>query len=215
MKKLTISLMIAFLFIVSCSEKKPESVLEKDSTVLMTVKKDTSLIINKELKTRSGKEFKVIESKPSYSISNYFISGEGFLNSSDTIKYMNKNPMVNTLLADLDENGYEELYILTKSTGSASFMDILGIASVNDKSFEEIIVQDISAEDVKKDEMFNGYMGYDSVYISGNSINRIFPVFKSSDTRERPTGGKRKIIYELSPTETNYQLEITGSKNIQ
>lgn len=212
MKKLFITLLLPVLLLLSsCGEKKqPETVVKKDSTEKMTIKNDTAVTVKKEMKTTTGKVFTIIETKPSYSVSNYMVTGAGFSNSADTIKFQNKNPMVTAMLADLDKNGFEELYILTKSTGSGSFMDIMGIASFNDKSFGEITVQEITDKDVEKGGMFAGYMGHDSIYIADNNLVREFPVYKTSDANSDPTGGRRKIFYTLKPGEASYQLVITG-----
>jgi PBP1b-binding outer membrane lipoprotein LpoB len=216
MKKLIIAIFFSGMIIAGCSERKPETVVKKDSTEKMTIKKDTSVTVKKEMKTKTGKEFVIIETKPSYSISDYTITGVGFTNTNDTIRYSLKNPMTTAMLADLDNNGFEELYILTKATGSGSFADILGVASNNDKSFGEINVQEITDKDDEKGEMFSGYMGHDSVYISGNKLIREFPVYKSSgETNVNPTGGRRKIIYTLKPGETSYQLVISGKEDMK
>lgn len=211
---ITILLLASPLLISSCVEKKPETVVKKDSSQTMTVKKDTSLVVKKEMKTNTGKVFTIYETKPSYSISNFFVSGQGFENYSDTIKFQNENPMVNALVTDLDKDGFDELYILTKATGSGSFMDIIGIASNKDKSYGEINVQEITAEDIEKNEKFAGYQGHDSVYISDNVLVREFPVYKAGDSNADPTGGRRKITYALKPGEASYQLVITGEEAV-
>ncbi|HMS63715.1 MAG TPA: hypothetical protein PKD83_00515 [Ignavibacteria bacterium] len=215
MRSLIFITFVISAIITSCSEKKPETVIKKDSTEIMTIKKDTTLIVKKEMKTKSGKIYTIVESKPGYSLSNFYISGSGFKNSHDTLKYPNKNPMTNAVLSDLDNNGFEEMYVFTKSTGSESFMEIIGVASLNDTSFGEIIVQEITTEDVEKNEKFNGYMGHDSVYISGKKIFREFPVYKSSSSGTDSTDGRRRIIYMLKTEDNNYQLYVTGSEEIK
>ncbi|MBK8549913.1 MAG: hypothetical protein IPL53_02190 [Ignavibacteria bacterium] len=214
MKILFIKLLLpALLLFSSCGEKKqPETVVKKDSTENMTIKNDTAVTVKKEMKTTTGKIFTIIETKPSYSVSNFIVTGAGFANSSDTIKFQNENPMTTAMLSDLDKNGFEELYILTKAAGSGSYMDIMAIASFNDKSFGEITVQEIADKDVEKGGMFEGYMGHDSIYISDNKLVREFPVYKSSDANSNPTGGRRKIFYTLKPGEASYQLVITGKE---
>ncbi len=214
MIKLISALFFTAILITGCGDRKPETVVKKDSTEKMTIKKDTAVTVRKEMKTKTGKEFVIVETKPSYSVSDYMITGVGFPNSTDTIRYSMKNPMTTAMVADLDKNGFDELYILTKATGSGSFVDILGVASVDDKTFGEIIVQEITDKDVEKNEMFSGYMGQDSVYISDNKIIREFPVYKSNDMNSKPTGGSRRITYTLKPG-TQYQLVVTGRDDMK
>lgn len=215
MKSLFISLVLTGLFLSACSEKKPETVVKKDSTEKMTIKKDTTLKIKKELKTKSGKTYTIHESKPAFTVSDYMISGTGFMNSSDTIKYSQKDPMTTAMLADLDKNGFEELYIITKTGDTEYFMNILGVASPDDKIFGEIVVQEITAADVEKNQKFAGYKGMDSIYFTGSNIIREFPVFKGGDKIGDPTGGRRKIIYTLKPAGDSYELVITGSEEVK
>ncbi|MEO6695135.1 MAG: hypothetical protein ABIY50_04955 [Ignavibacteria bacterium] len=214
MKKLFIVSLLISTLIISCSDKKPETVVKKDSTEKMTVKKDTAVTVKKEMTTKTGKQFVIIETKPSFSVSDYMITGVGFENSKDTIKYSLKNPMSTAMLADLDKNGFDEVYVITKSTGSGSFEDIIAIASFNDKTFGEIIVEEMPA-DVGKNEKFGGYMGHDSIYINDNKLIREFPVYKNSDQNSASTGGRRKIIYSLKPNQASYELAITGVENVK
>ncbi|MDQ3019560.1 MAG: hypothetical protein M3R36_03175 [Bacteroidota bacterium] len=215
MKKLFIPVLLTGLLISACNEKKPETTIKKDSTEKMTIKKDTTLQIKKEMKTKSGKIFTINESKPAFTVSDYMISGTGFMNSSDTIKYSQKDPMTTAMLADLDKNGFEELYIITKTGDTEYFMNVIGVASPDDQSLKEIKIQEIAAADMENTGKFSGYKGMDSVYISGSNIIREFPVYKGGDSMSNPTGGKRKIIYTLKPAGDSYQLVITGSEDMK
>ena len=215
MKKIVISVLLGVILFASCRDERPEVVVKKDSVEVMTVKKDTSVTVRKEFKTRSGRKLEVIESKPAISVSNNMITGQGFVNSADTIKYLYKNPMTTALLADLDKNGYEELYIITKASGPGYFLDVLGIASKEDNSFSEIKVENVMSDDMNKDKMFGGYMGNDTIYFTDKGIIREFPVYTSSDYNDLPKGGKRRIIYSLKKEDPLYSLEIIGSENIK
>lgn len=215
MKIFFIPLFFITALLISCNEKKPETVVKKDSIEKMTIKRDTTFTVKKEITTKTGKKFVVIESKPSSSVSDYMITGTGFENSNDTIKYSLNNPMSTVLPADLDKNGFDEIYIVTKSTGSGSFQDILAIASYDDKTFVEINVQQITAEDMETNGKFGGYMGHDSIYITDNKLVREFPVYKTSDANSEPTGGRKKIIYVLKPGKASYELVITDVENMK
>lgn len=215
MKNLLITTLMICLIFVSCNEKKPETLIKKDSAESMTIKTDTAETIKKELKTATGKVFTIIETKPAYSLSNYMITGEGFENSNDTLKFVNKNPMTATLLSDLNGDGFEELYIITKATGDERFLDILAFTSRKDNTFNEIFVEPIISEDVREGNMFDGYMGHDSIYIDGINLIREFPVYETSTYEEDKNQMRRKIIYSLDPVGDQYKLWISGFKNIK
>ena len=213
-KSLILILLVSSLSIF-CSKKTPEVVLKKDSVELMKIKNDTAVTVTKEFTTGTGKKFVIVETKPAISVSNYMITGVGFRNSEDTIKYYQKNPMTTAFLTDLDNNGFDEIYIVTKASGPGIFLDILGITSFEDNTFGEIVIPRTTNEDMKKDENFNGYLGNDSIYIRDNKIVRLFPVYKSSDYNSLPTGIIRKLTYTLNRNDSNYELLITGVENIK
>jgi len=215
MIKIFILYFVFSLIFISCGEeKKPEILVKKDS-VEMIVKEDTTLIVYKEHETKTGKKFIIIESKPTESVSNYYVTGSGFNNFKDTLSFPLKNPMHNSLIADIDGDGFEELYIITKSTGSESFLNIFGAASNGDTALAEIKAFDTSTEEYQKDENLAGYLGNDSIYFSGKNIIREFPVYKSSDLAEDNTKGKKRITYKLKKGDEFYELEISEVKDIK
>lgn len=218
MKVLIISLCI---IVSACSEKKPETKIteKKDTTKTQTIKKDT--VVNKpsetneaslkSYKTKTGKTFNVTEKKESASVSSYNISGTGFGNFSDTIKVTKKDPMVNAFTADLNNDGFEELYIITRSTGSGSNGGIIGVASNGDKNYNLINVQELKDKQLAQAGKFSGYMGHDSIYVSGGVLTREFPVYQQTDAMNNPTGGKRMVMYALKPGNNGYVLDEMNS----
>lgn len=214
MIKIIILFFVFSLALISCGEKKPEIVVKKDS-VEMIVKEDTTLIVYKEHETRSGKKFIIVESKPTESVSNYYVTGSGFNNSNDTLAFPLKNPLHNSLLADIDNDGFQELYIITKSTGSESFLNIFGIASEGDTSLVEIKAHQTTSEEFQNNENMAGYLGNDSIYFTGKNIIREFPVYKSSDLAADNTKGKRRITYVLKKGDEFYELDISDVKDIK
>jgi hypothetical protein len=113
-------------------------------------------------------------------------------------------------LADLDGNGFDEIYIITKSAGSGSYGSVLGFASNKDKSLSMINFPEIREGDAH----FQGYMGHDAFRIEGQKLIRIFPVYKKGDTNENPTGGRRKLVYGLYPGEAMWQLEVEEAEDL-
>ena len=75
--------------------------------------------------------------------------------------FKDKDPVSNVLLADLDDNGFDEIYIITTSAGSGSCGNVLGFASNKDKSLSMIHFPEIQ----ESDPNFKGYMGHDAFTI--------------------------------------------------
>jgi len=166
--------------------------------------------------TRSGKSFSVTESHPiGQSLSNIQVESTGFAHNISE-NFEDHDPIREVLVGDLDENGFDEFYIVTVSSGSGSYGDVLAFASNKDKSLSLIHFPDVQ----EGDERFTGYLGHDTFTLADGGLVRSFPIYLPSDTNNKPTGGTRAIIYKLYPGEAAWQLRIdhvseleNGSKN--
>lgn len=167
--------------------------------------------LSKEFKTKTGKTITVTETHPvGQSLSTIEIKTKDFEHNRPEI-YENVNPISDILIADLDDNGFDEIYLITTSQGSGSYGNVLGFASNKDKSLSMINFPEPEIED----KTFEGYMGHDSFTIENNKLIRTFPIYNKGDTNQNPTGGKRKLIYGLYPGEAMWQLKIDKSMNVQ
>jgi len=157
-----------------------------------------------EYKTKTGKTIIVTETHPvGQSLSTIQITTKDFVhNISET--YTDLDPISDVLIADLDANGFDEIYIVTRSAGSGSYGKIMGFASNFDKSLSMINFPEIS----EGDSRFDGYMGHDSFGIEAKKLIRTFPVYREGDSNRNPTGGMRKLFYGLYPGEAMWQLRI-------
>jgi hypothetical protein len=172
--------------------------------------KNISPDVSKEYRTRTGKTIIISETRPvGRSLSTIEIRSKGFeYNYAET--YEDRDPISDVFVADLDGNGFDEIYIITTSAGSGSYGTVLGFASNKDKTLSMIHFPEIR----EGDENFEGYMGHDTFKIEGQKLVRIYPVYKKGDTNENPTGGRRKLVYGLYPGEAMWQLKVEKSKNL-
>jgi hypothetical protein len=170
----------------------------------------TSSDASKEYRTRTGKTIIVTETHPvGRSLSTIRITTKGFEhNYAETFE--DRDPISDVFVADLDGNGFDEIYIITTSAGSGSYGTVLGFASNKDESLSMIHFPEIR----EGDENFEGYMGHDTFKIEGQKLVRIFPIYNKGDTNENPTGGSRKLVYGLYPGEAMWQLEVERSENL-
>ncbi len=166
---------------------------------------------SKEYKTGAHKTIIISETHPvGQSLSTINISTKDFThNHAET--YENVDPISDVFIADLDGNGFDEIYIVTTSQGSGSYGKVMGFASNNDKSLSMIYFPDIQRED----DMFKGYMGHDVFTIEGQKLVRTFPLYNEGDTNQKPTGGERKLIYGLYPGEAMWQLKIEKLETVK
>ena len=165
---------------------------------------DNPLQSLKEYKTKTGKTIVVTETHPvGQSLNTIEISTKDFEYNRPEI-YEDRDPISNVFIADLDGNGFDEIYIITTSAGSGSYGRVLGFASNKDKSLSMINFPEIQ----EGDENFDGYMGHDTFSIEGQKLIRTFPIYHKDDTNQNPTGGRRKVTYGLYPGEAMWQLKI-------
>ena len=155
-------------------------------------------------KTKTGKTITVIETHPvGQSLSNIEIKTIDFEHNFPET-YENVDPIADVFVADLDNNNFDEIYIVTISSGSGNYGRVMGFASNKDKSLSMI-----NFPEIKEDEkIFEGYMGHDIFSIVDKKLVRVFPIYQKDNTNQNPTGGKRKLVYGLYPGEAMWQLKI-------
>ncbi len=207
MKKNVLTL-LALILLVSCNEKPKESANEKvkktETKAVEVVKEITGN--TKEFKTRTGKTFIVKEEKPSASISKITVIPKGFSEVNEALKMEESDPFDYAFVADVNGDGFDELYIVTRGTGSGSYATIYGFSSNSDKSVTPIYVPELSVKDL--DKFLPGYMGHDKFYVEGNKLLRKYPVYKKGDSQNNPTGGEKVVEYVLIPGEATWILEL-------
>ena len=142
--------------------------------------------------------------KLSESISRITIQGSGFPNSHEIFTLKDVDPMEIGLQGDLDGDGFEEIFLITRSVGSGSHITIYGFISYDDKSYGPVYIPKHS----ENDPNFSGYMGHDRVSIVDNQFIREFPVYNQGDPNNAPSGGYRVLIYGLEAGEASYILKV-------
>lgn len=204
MKFVLLSLIL--IFTVGCISSNEQ----KDETESVTQEpKQPSQVDITNYETESGRIFTVVEKQLSNSLSRFSVQGTGFPNSQEIFTIVDSDPIEKGFLEDLDGNGFEELYLVTRAAGSGAYASIYAFASFNDKSYGQIYIPEI-AED---DPVHEGYMGHDRISAIGDRLVREFPVYKDGDTNAKPTGGFRMIRYALVAGEASYVLKLESVSN--
>ena len=203
MRKLLI--FISFLFIVSCHPRnKKEKAPQSGKSSMQKTEEDN--VNEYRLKTKTGKGFLVKELKESASLGTIYVIPEGFMNTTDTFVIREADPVAEVFTADLNGDGFDELYVVTRSAGSGSYATVHAWSSNRDKSVTPVYVRELPEKE--KREVFKGYMGHDSVYVEDNRLVRKFPVYKNGDANCCPSGGTKVVKYALKQGEASWLLEI-------
>lgn len=168
---------------------------QEDSAVVKTDAEKR--IIPKVFKTKTGKSIIINETHPiGMSLSDVDIITKGF-RSSQTIHLGELDPIIKISLLDLDENGFEEIYIFTRSVGSGSGGDFFVYASDKDEILVRVKTPELTDKDYSGKGLFNGYMGHDFFFFEKKMLIREFPIYKENDSNANPTGGRKRIYYML------------------
>lgn len=145
---------------------------------------------------KSGKTLEVeVDNSESTSINKLNITSDDF--KEDISIEMETDPITDVFLADLDKNGYEELYLITTSAGSGSYGEVYAFIADTDVKIIQCSIPETSENETKNGTIFDGYMGHDTFYIKNSLLVREFPVYKEKDSNANPTGGRKKIFYTL------------------
>jgi hypothetical protein len=189
------------LFIASCGSgpdryPKNDTSINSDTIPASGTQKVTTAFTEKSYKGK-GVTYRVREDKSlGASVSRITVIASDSTHT-DSLNLGDKDPVQTGMLADLDENNQDELYLVTRSVGSGSFAHIAGFMRDDQNKLVAIEVPEITQEDQARGKQFEGYMGHDTVFIRKNMMIRKYPKYNTGDTNDKPTGGTKEIRYSL------------------
>ena len=173
-----------------------------------SVKDDANKFPPIEYSLKNGKSFSVLLLPESEYLYDVYITGNGFQESNDTILFDEIEHVDTIILADINNDGYEELYIFTKGFSPGAYDHVFGITSDEDKSYKEINFDSLKPADVIAGGVFDGYQGQDVYTLENNLIKRTFPVYNAGDFYNSPSRGYRTLYYTLEKTDSGYYFEL-------
>ena len=150
-----------------------------------------------------GISFNVHASQGS-SLNQLQIKTEGLTSGSDLQQAELDGTAYRAELADLDGNGWPEIYVYVSSAGSGSYGSLAAYAVNSGKSLSSIYLPPLD----QSPEVTEGYMGHDEFSVVENRLVRRFPVYKSTDNNVQPTGGTRQLQYRLDAGEAGWILQV-------
>jgi hypothetical protein len=131
------------------------------------------------------------------------IAASGKIAAPKTIKAEVDGTITGAEIADLNADGWPELYVFVRSAGSGSYGSVLAYAVNRGKSITEIVLPDLMDDRVAS----QGYLGHDQFAVVQNTLVRRFPVYREGDTNANPTGGIRQLNYQLEAGEATWILK--------
>lgn len=205
MKKLILVISAISLILLSCRNSTTN---KNDNSNTQSASENNQMPkSSKKYKSSSGKLFIISEDHSlGYSISKVKIETKGFTEHNSVYDLGELEPIENVFFADLDQNGYEEIYFTTRSAGSGSYSNIYGFASNNDKSVSPIYVSEITKDDLEIGGLFEGYAGHNKFELESEHIINSFSIYKEGDNNSSPSGGQRCVYYSLIAGEAGWIL---------
>jgi hypothetical protein len=106
-------------------------------------------------------------------------------------------------VADLNGDGFPEIYIYVTSAGSGSYGSLIAYGSNKNRSLTKIYLPPLE----ENPRAVVGYQGHDEFGVVENAFVRRFPIYKKNDNQARPTGGTRQVQYHLVVGEPGWKLK--------
>jgi hypothetical protein len=138
------------------------------------------------------------------SVNQLSITPHGLVQQNDPVVVEIDGTVSGAEIADLDSNGFPEIYIYVTSVGSGSYGSLVGYAVNKGASMTEIYLPPV-AEDAKHN---HGYMGHDEFAVVEGTFVQRFPIYKDTDSNSQPTGGTRQLQYKLKAGEAGWLLKL-------
>ncbi len=132
------------------------------------------------------------------------VAPSGFEVRNDTFQIGVEGVVTDAQVADLDQDGFPEVYAFSRSAGSDSTAYVYGFSSFRNRSYGPVGVQELSA----KKDMAEGFNGHGRFYFEGGALKRSFPVYEQG----KATGKKRIVTYALRQGEASFILEPVSAE---
>ena len=136
------------------------------------------------------------------SLNELTITPRGLPFTTGTINASLDGAVTTAEIADLDANGWPEIYVFVSSAGSGSYGSLVAYAVNAGKSLTPIYLPALDQTPGAAD----GYRGHDEFAIIENRLARRFPLYTEQDTNAAPSGGTRQIGYRLEAGEAGWIL---------
>ncbi|MBL7852602.1 MAG: hypothetical protein JNN04_16975 [Cyclobacteriaceae bacterium] len=150
--------------------------------------------VTQELVTATGKKWLVHQTPltdPAYV--GVSVETKGFARDQQALDLGEIDPVIQVRLADLDKDGFEELYLVTQSKGRESYGTVYGFYSDADKDVLLISFEGASPYTTKEGGPFEGYQGGDVFLFNENQLMDSF----DAQLPQFASPVKKKVYYKL------------------
>jgi hypothetical protein len=132
----------------------------------------------------------------------------GFENTAREMSFYVKGRVLRVGIEDLNNDNYPDLLIYLYSGDNGQFGTVYVFMSDENKSCIPVPLPDVLLDGKLKD----GYKGHDEFSLLEGTLIQQFPLYKSGDADDKPTGGKRVVQYHVVPGDGGgYKFKVLRS----
>ncbi len=135
----------------------------------------------------------------------------GFDNAAREMNFYIKGRITKAEIDDLNNDGFPDLIIYVFSGANGEYGTAFAFASQENKSYAPFALPDVMLDGKLKD----GYQGHDEFILLEGKLMREFPLFKSGDDKDKPTGGKRFVQYSVLRSGNGFEFKVARSYDIK
>jgi hypothetical protein len=121
----------------------------------------------------------------------------GFSSEVKPMEFMIRGRVAKAEIDDLNSDGYPDLVLYVYTDSSAVFGTVYAFVSKANKA----VVGCFLPDPVMDGKINAGYKGHDTFSLMEGYLLEKFPIYKSGDDKDSPSGGTRVILYQLVPDE--------------
>jgi hypothetical protein len=170
-------------------------------------------------------QFKKIDStlkmgKAGYKVSCYNKSAEqnqltikpiGFDKDAREMSFYVKGRVTKTEIDDLNNDGFPDLLVYIFSGVNAEYGTVYAFASEENKSYAPFALPDVMLDGKLKE----GYQGHDEFILLEGKLMREFPLYKPGDDKDKPSGGKRVVLYNVVSSNGGFEFKVQRTYDIK
>ncbi|MFI5151972.1 MAG: hypothetical protein ACHQET_01480 [Chitinophagales bacterium] len=136
----------------------------------------------------------------------------GFESTARGIDVFIKGTISKAEIDDLNDDGWPDLLMYAKTGVNGVYGTVYGLASDHNHGVIPFLLPDVMMDG----KISSGYKGHDEFELFQGSLIQRFPLYKSGDSTDHPTGGKRVVQYRIVPGEKGgYDFKIIRSYEIK
>ena len=117
----------------------------------------------------------------------------GFESGARDVSFTLRGRVASAQVDDLNRDGYPDLILFIYSDSNATSGTVYGFISEANKEIVPCVLPDAAMNS----KISTGYKGHDQFSLMEGTLLQRFPIYNKDDSKDKPTGGNRVVLYQL------------------